>query len=524
MSGFAFKIRNYFLLLSGFALALSASVACGQEKLLEDRWVELQTEHFTIFSQMSARQSIRFAEELEAWRKLTARVIDDTESYPKANVPNYVFLFDEEESFSLFQRNEEAAFFYQTPRGNYMALNFDEEYSLREAKHYYAHFLIRNFSDLRLPRWYEEGLAGYLSRVEINRGEPVFSEFSRQNNIRMAELAAELSMDRLLYRDDALASPRVVQIANLKSVALVHYLKHAHEQGFPDHRSDLEAYLEYILSGRAERFAFDMGFPITTEELDDELFDYLIGASPETGEVVDSFSVALPDYETSRMAVVDLATVLGELGLNSGSPSHSEFFFRNLIDSGNPSARSYSGLGDALRFQAQRDGIEIDDQQVAEYFHQAVNLAPNDVNILLDYGEYWEAELHDCDKNYPASQRLQIIADIESHFEKAIELAPNNAEANLALGQVYLFEEQDWRQGVEYQRHAFLLLPADSFIMEQSIKYSIAAGEYAEAERLINEMAQPIHFFGEPDFVTNLRDRLTSAQQDKSYDECADDA
>ena len=80
------------------------------------------------------------------------------------------------------------------------------------------------------------------------------------------------------------------------------------------------------------------------------------------------------------------------------------------------------------------------------------------------------------------------------------------------------------RQGVEYQRHAFLLLPADSFIMEQSIKYSIAAGEYAEAERLINEMAQPIHFFGEPDFVTNLRDRLTSAQQDKSYDECADDA
>ena len=306
-----------------------------------------------------------------------------------------------------------------------MALNFDEEYSLREAKHYYAHFLIRNFSDLRLPRWYEEGLAGYLSRVEINRGEPVFSEFSRQNNIRMAELAAELSMDRLLYRDDALASPRVVQIANLKSVALVHYLKHAHEQGFPDHRSDLEAYLEYILSGRAERFAFDMGFPITTEELDDELFDYLIGASPETGEVVDSFSVALPDYETSRMAVVDLATVLGELGLNSGSPSHSEFFFRNLIDSGNPSARSYSGLGDALRFQAQRDGIEIDDQQVAEYFHQAVNLAPNDVNILLDYGEYWEAELHDCDKNYPASQRLQIIADIESHFEKAIELAPN---------------------------------------------------------------------------------------------------
>ncbi|NKB32110.1 MAG: hypothetical protein GKR91_03335 [Pseudomonadales bacterium] len=495
-----------------------------QADLLEDRWFELQTANFTIYSQASSRQTSRFATQLESWRKLAAVVISDEESFAKANVPNYVFLFDDEESFNYFQRTQETAFYFQTPRANYMALTQGDDDSFLEAKHYYAHFLIRNFSDLRLPRWYEEGLTGYLSRIEIRRGEPEFSEFTREENIRMAELGTELSMQRLLYRDDALASPRVVQIANLKSVALLHYVKHAHEQGFPDHRAELETYLSHILDGRTERFAFDLGFSMTTDELDDELLDYLMGSSPDTGDVVVNFSIELPDYDVTEIAEYQVATMLGELGLNSGLPENSELYFRHLIDSGQATARSYSGLGDALRFQAQQNEIAADDRTIAEYFTRAASMAPNDSNILLDYGEYWEAELNNCDKVYPANQRQLIIADIETHFEKAIALAPNNAEANLAMGQLHLFESKDWQTGLSYQQRAFSLLPSDSFIMEQSIKYSIAGGDYVEAERLINEMAQPIHFFGEPGYVAALRDRLESAQRNETYDECAEDS
>jgi len=66
-------------------------------------------------------------------------------------------------------------------------------------------------------------------------------------------------------------------------------------------------------------------------------------------------------------------------------------------------------------------------------------------------------------------------------------------------------------------------LPADTFIMEQAIKYAIAADEYNEAQRLINEMAQPIHFWGEPGYVSDLRVRLMRKRRGEVYDVCASD-
>jgi len=48
------------------------------------------------------------------------------------------------------------------------------------------------------------------------------------------------------------------------------------------------------------------------------------------------------------------------------------------------------------------------------------------------------------------------------------------------------------------------LLPADTFIMEQAIKYRIQPEEYANAERLINELSQPMHYWHEFNWVANL--------------------
>jgi hypothetical protein len=211
--------------------------------------------------------------------------------------------------------------------------------------------------------------------------------------------------------------------------------------------------------------------------------------------------------------------MLGELGLNSGAAENAQLYFQAAIDSGNEIARSYSGLGDALRFQ----DLEGRDQEIVGYMEAAVATAPEDPFILMDYGEYWESELQDCDKDYPENQRRLILADITDHFERALAIVPTSPEVNLAMGQLYLFEELDWQSGAEYQRRAFAQLPADSFIMEQAIKYAIAADEYEEAERLIDEMAQPIHTYGEPQFVSDLRLRLLRKRRNEPYDACAQD-
>lgn len=513
-----YRLFNYLAVFT--LLAAMSGPGMAQLGLLQERWLTLETEHFTFLSQLSARQTARFADELETWRQIAAHVIQGKSPFPRAPIPNYIYLFDDVESFQHFSVGQERAFFNPSPRSNFMAVLASDAKAKEDVYHHYVHFLLRNFSDLRLPRWYEEGLAGYLGRIQIVRGQAQFERFSQRENESMVPISETFSMDRLLYRDEALASPRVIQIANLKSQALLHYLKHGHEEEeFLDRRDNLQRYLELLLEGRNARFAFDWAFDVTTAQLDEELHNYLLNSSRPRGEINYGEVAENPPYQANRIEDSELAILLGELALNSGRLENAQLFFEVAMGLDASVARSLSGLADALRFQES----EISDQTIAVYFEEAIALAPNQLDIVLDYGEYWESELGDCAKVWPANRRAGIIADIGRHFEKAMALAPESPEANLAMGQLYLLAGEDWQRGIDFQRKAFALLPADTFIMEQTVRYAIAADDYDEAERLITEIAQPIHSWGEPAYVSDLRERLLRKRRNEAYDVCAND-
>ena len=500
------------LALALWSLPMSSSA---QEQALRDRWVEVRTANFQVFSQRSMRQTDRFATELEIWRQAAAFTISGGD-FPQANVPNLIFLFDDEATLQAFAATNDSAFFASTPRANYLALAFDEESSISSGFHHYVHFLVRNFSDLRLPRWYEEGLAGYIARMQVDGGGVEFDRFTRSGNEGFVSLSESLSMERLLYSDDALASPRLIQIANLKSSGLLHYLLHAYEEGFVDRRSQLRKYLEYLLEGRNPRYAYDRAFDVTTAQLDEEFHNYLLTSSRPAGRVLTGALDEVAPLSSSAIEGAPLTLALGELALNSGNFEVAQMLFELTTEQDADLARGLSGVGDALRM-AEVEGM---DQRIASYFIQAAEMAPQDVNILLDYGEYWEAELENCEKIWPDPQRRAISDDILHHFQRAVQLNPHSPEANLAMGEYFLLPGAAWAEGVDYQRRAFDLLPADTFIMEQAVRYAIAADNYEEAERLISELAQPIHYFGEPGWVTDLRERLLRKRRGEPYNEC----
>ena len=501
------------------AFATVAVSSSGQDQLLNGSWFRVKTEHFAIISQTSSRQTLRFANEMGTWRQITSHLINNGIELPKSNVPNYVYLFDDDVSFKLLALTNESAFFSPTPRANFMAVDNSNDGSFAIAMHRYAHFLIRNFLDLRLPRWYEEGLAGYLARIEVSRGGGELQRFSREGQENLIQLSESLPTERLLYRDGALASPRVIQIANLKSEALLYYLLHAYEEnGFNDRRENLSRYLELLLAGRNARFAFDQAFDVTTEQLEQELHNYLLTSKNPAGTLDIGQLAAQPDYEAIRVGDGELAVSLAELGLNSGQLINAQALFQLAVDSGSNIPRSYSGLGDSLRMQE----LEGMDQTIARYFEQALSFSKDAPDILLDYGEYWETELENCDKQFPLEQRTRIMADIKRNFDQAVALSGNSPESNLAMAEFYLFDGQDWQNGLTYQQKAFTLLPADTFIIEQTVKYLIESRNYEEAERLIDELAQPIHNWGEPDWVSDLRVRLFRKQRGETYDACAE--
>lgn len=500
-------------------LLLSAAAA-GRPEPLEGRWLRAETPGFRFYSQVPARRTERFAGRLAAWRQVAAWVIQGRAPFPPDGIPLHAYLFEDGEAFRRFAIGEEPAIFRATPRANFMALVAGDERSEMDALHHYAHFLTRNFLDLRLPRWYEEGLAGYLARARIRGGRAGLERIRRGAAESIAALSGSLSMERLLYRDDALASPRLIRIANLKSETLLHYFRHGHEDAaFPDRRPQLEGYLGLLLEGRNPRFAFDLAFDVTAPELDREFHRWLLAGERPPGEIAHGELLPPPPVEARRMRRAELAVQLGELALNSGRTEEAQRYFQAAIDRDGGIARGHSGLGDALRIQ-ELDGM---DQEIARLFAHAVELAPEDPDILMDYGEYWEAELVDCGRIWPEPRRRLIVEEVGDHFERALALAPDNAEANLAMGQLHLLEGGDWRAGRPFQRRAFELLPADSFVMEQAVRYAIEAGEHEEAERLIGEMAQPVHFFGEPEYVTALRLRLQRKRRGEDYDACAEE-
>ncbi|MCY4356847.1 MAG: hypothetical protein OXD01_04920 [Gammaproteobacteria bacterium] len=506
---------NYTVILILYVFAGSVS-SQAQESILDNRWYKFQTPHFTLISEASARQTRRYAEDLEIWRQLSAQIISGVDSYPPANVSNQVFLFDDAESLEHFLTGQEKAIFLATPRANFMASLRRDDLSMRVALHHYAHFLLRNFNDLRLPRWYEEGMVGYLSRMQIRGRGAEFERESAESYKLLLTLSESLVMERLLYQDEALASPRLIQIANLKSETLMHYLRHGYEDDWPDRRQQLRRYVELILEGRTTRYAFDQAFDLSAVELDAEFHAYLAESSRPAGTL--SWQAALPEIpeEIESLERNQLAVLLGDLALNAGRIENAEMFFALASGDAVAPARAFSGLGDSLRFQDDTGR----DQEIANYFEQALALAPNDPAIVLDYGEYWEAELGDCNKSYPQSERAVIIERTKKAFRHALELAPDMAEAHLAMAQVYLFPEEQWSEGMEYQRRAYELLPADSFIMEQTARYAIAAGDFSKAEALINELAQPLHSFGIPDYVNVLRQRLQSRKNNEEYQPC----
>lgn len=502
-----------------FLLLFSGSLAA-QLLHTADRWLLIETENFTIYSQIGSRQSERIARDMEVWRQIAAFQFGRQSPLPRAAVKNLVYIFEDAQSLGAYTSNTNEAFFASTPRGNYMAVIAGDNNSTLVVRHYYSHFLIRNFLDLSVPRWYEEGMAGYLARMDIEGTSAEFERFTRIQNEQVLPLSETFSMERLLYRDEALASPRVIQIANIKSQTLLHYMLHGYEEEqFPDRRQNLLDYLGYLSIGRNERFAFDQSFDITPAQLDEELHNYFRLSERPPGEI-ETGEIRPVTVEADRMEELEISLALAELALNAGRYDNSQLLFQSVIDGAPEKARAYSGVADAMRFQENED-IDNLDHQVAELFETALAVAPTQLSLLLDYGEYWASELEDCGNVWPAAQRSQIQQDIETRLEQAFELQPENPEVNLALAQLYLLDGQDWSKGLNYQAKAFELLPAEGFIMEQEVKYRIANEDYAAAESLIKELSQPIHFWGEPNYVTDLRERLMRKRRGEPYDACA---
>ena len=287
-----------------------------------------------------------------------------------------------------------------------MAAIFNAGNSLTQARHYYVHFLIRNFTDLRIPRWYEEGLAAYLSNFSVNRNSVELNPYSQRAFEGSLRVNLEVTLDELLFEEDALGSPRLIQRANLKSEVFLNFLLPGHsEPGFEDRRDELQSYIGLSLAGRTQRYTFDQSFNVTLEQLDAEYERYLMERSRPRGDLdltgLDQIDVQ-DQFENTVIEFEKLAIALGKLSINSGKFCLAKTFFEAARSQESSLPRTYSGLADSLRMQERDD---VTDTDLTALYQQALSHCSQTPSILLDYGEYLKTVLNDCDLNLNEEQQ-----------------------------------------------------------------------------------------------------------------------
>ncbi|MES3008324.1 MAG: hypothetical protein V4751_11200 [Pseudomonadota bacterium] len=494
------------------------------DALLQERWLEVRTDNFHVISQLSERQTERLALELEQWREAAVTLLGLPTTALRDPLTTQVYLFETEQALNAFTDGPESAYFITSPRSAYLAVA-ESDAAMDLAQHHVAHYLVNN-QPVGMPRWYEEGMAHYLSRLSVQSDVAELRELRPEDLDLAITFNDMLGMEALLYDDSALSSPRLIQVANMKAGMFIHFLLHAHElEGFADRRAQLQNYVALLRQGRTERFAFDQSFDGSPNRLAEDYLRYL-QASLELGDqarVVETLT-SRPELEATEIADDALAMALGELALYGSRHGQAQRLFGALTEAQTSIGRAYSGYAEAVRMAAYNaaESSPIDPTpDLRSYYLRALATQDSDPQLLLDYGQYLDTELADCERTFTAVERQEMEEAMRTAFTMVRSREPESPEVNLSYARLFLLPGQRWQDGEAYQRKAFERLPADTHVMEQAIDYAIAAGRFEEAESYIARLARPLHFWGVFEWVSDLRAKLQTASTGGVFDPCA---
>ena len=133
------------------------------------RWIELQTAHFTFFSNAGMGTTKRVAADLEELRAVLAQLTDFELQSP---VPTLIYVFHNERSFTPYkilydgQPGQMSGYFMNHEHANYIAIDAGSRDASAVVFHEYVHYVAaHNF--WWLPVWLSEGLAEFYQTFTV---------------------------------------------------------------------------------------------------------------------------------------------------------------------------------------------------------------------------------------------------------------------------------------------------------------------------------------------------------------------
>lgn len=290
-------------------------------------WLEVRTEHFTVFTSAGESAGRATADRLEALHRALSRMAGTPR---EATVPTKVFVFADDDELQPFKpamaagrrgsgRAVAGGFFAPRELTNFVVANARTAQPISST---IQHELLHQFATQNLPRlpfWFNEGLAEYYSTFEVQGGIGIIGRPHRANlrllassptgaiSGRAMARATELRASKELY-DDA----EEAREAYALSWALVHYLL-----SDDDHAESTLEFMRGLARGQPPTDAFADAFGRVPSAFAGSVARYLVnGRFPEFE--IDLSRIPRPRIRILPPAERDLAML--ELALAVSKP------------------------------------------------------------------------------------------------------------------------------------------------------------------------------------------------------------
>ena len=451
-----------------------------EHRSLDQKWIEVRSVNFSIYSSMGEADARELLENLELFRAAILAMTHLRDASPR--IPTEIYAFRGTSEYAEFRPDANVTGFF-TPglRSNWVALDAARNGIQARAilYHEYTHFLLRNEGRTRIPMWFDEGFAELLGAVDV-RGSMVRIGAVPPHRLAWLQLGRELPYSRILRTrslegwsgDDA-------SMFYTQSWLLVHYLTLGAMGSSATFTARLNRYLAQLDEGAEVEAAFRDAFGIEVGDLDGKLTRYR--------RKIPAFG--LPEDRLSRNLVItvravprdEIDTRLGWLAMHSGKVPLAQRYFEHASVANPNNPRAIAGMGDVHKTNQRWEAAEA-------AYQRSLELAPDDWQNHLELAEYF---MHRAMTE--ESGRADRLASAREHFRRAIEIAPENPEGHAMLGMTYTVAGEPPEPGIASLERAAELLPSHAWIEYPLAHLHYRAGHRERAIDLLRSVVSRPH-------------------------------
>lgn len=475
--------------------------------LAADKWVRIQTTHFTLVGNASDGTIRRVGENLEQFREAVTRLLPKAKTESPVNT--VVLVFRDDSSFTPFKPlyngkpANVAGYFQSGSDVNYIAMRGDLE-APRVIYHEYFHQVAADTMG-RLPAWFNEGFAEYYSTFEIFGkdqkaivGKPIAEhmELLRRRSLLSPEVLFSVTHGSPYYNEEGKQGLFYAQ-----SWATIHYILLS-DGG--KRRNQMTALLRQLEDGASAaesiKAAFEMDLGTFQKQVDEYINDRLTLPATEytfaNKLTVEAAAKGLPLTEA------EVQFYLGDLLLHFGRREDAETYLKKSIGLDSKLASAQASLG-MLRL---RDG------DAAEALKYLKNAAESDSKNHLIHFYYAQTLQSEGAGSPPNEERLQTI---RAELKKSLALSPNFLPAVDLLAYANLTRNADLDESAVLLRGALEAAPSRDNLRLRLAEVLYRTREFKEAKTLLQRVVSS------PEADSLLIDRSRSLLQAIDYAEIA---